>query len=141
MRRYLRPSGVNRPVSAWGLYKSNDEQTHSDDLCRRWGWRGGNRVWLFACPRAAGLSGTTGRDLFTGAAALSTSARRLSDRISPWSGRAEFRRAGRRRRTEWAEFRRAAAARPGAFTRRSALWPADGCPAGLFRAWPGAFTR
>src|SRR3978361_577417 len=33
MRRYLRPSAVNRPVSAWGLYKSDDDQTHSDGLC------------------------------------------------------------------------------------------------------------
>ena len=33
MRRYLRPSAVNDPVSAWGLYKSDDDQTHSDDLC------------------------------------------------------------------------------------------------------------
>ena len=35
--------------------------------------------------------------------------------------------------TECAEFDRAAAARPGAFARRSALWPADGRSAGLFR--------
>ena len=33
MRRYLRPSAINDPVSAWGLYKSDDDQTHSDDLC------------------------------------------------------------------------------------------------------------
>src|SRR5260370_7624653 len=51
MRRYLRPSAVNGPVSAWGLYKSDDDQTHSDDLCCRGGWRGGN----FA-PAGAGLS-------------------------------------------------------------------------------------
>ena len=42
MRRYLRPSAVNGPVSAWGLYKSDDDQTHSDDLCCRGGGRGGN---------------------------------------------------------------------------------------------------
>ena len=36
MRRYLRSSAVNDPVSAWGLYKSDDDQTHSDDLCCRW---------------------------------------------------------------------------------------------------------
>ncbi len=42
MRRYLQSSAVNDPVSAWGLYKSDDDQTHSDDLCCRGGWRGGN---------------------------------------------------------------------------------------------------
>src|ERR1039458_10506750 len=33
---------VNGPVSAWGLYKSDDDQTHSDDLCCRGGRRCGN---------------------------------------------------------------------------------------------------
>src|SRR3979409_842231 len=39
MRRYLRSSAVNGPESAWGLYKGDDDQTHSDDLCCRDGWR------------------------------------------------------------------------------------------------------
>ena len=42
MRRYLPPSAINGPVSAWGLYKSDDDQTHSDDLCCLGGGRSGN---------------------------------------------------------------------------------------------------
>ena len=53
MRRYLRSSAVNGPVSAWGLYKSDDDQTHSDDLCCRGGGRGGD----LARAGAAELSG------------------------------------------------------------------------------------
>jgi hypothetical protein len=71
MRRYLPPSAVNGPVSAWGLYKSDDDQTHSDDLCCRGGWRGGN----FA-RAGAGLSGPP-RSVYSTRRALS--ARRLSD--------------------------------------------------------------
>ena len=61
MRRYLRPSAVNDPVSAWGLYKSDDDQTHSDDLCCRfgWRWRGGNLARA-----GAGLSAAARRGLF-----------------------------------------------------------------------------
>ncbi len=52
MRRYLRPSAINGPVSAWGLYKSDDDQTHSDDLCCLGGGRGGNLAWGFVCAGA-----------------------------------------------------------------------------------------
>ena len=52
MRRYLRPSAVNGPVSAWGLYKSDDDQTHSDDLCCPDGRRSGNLARRFACAGA-----------------------------------------------------------------------------------------
>src|ERR1700694_2654410 len=55
---------VNRPVSAWGLYKNDDDQTHSDDLCCRGGQRGGNLARV-----GAGLS-TPRRGLFHGARAF-----------------------------------------------------------------------
>ena len=109
MRRYLPPSAVNGPVSAWGLYKSDDDQTHSDDLCCR--WRLARRE-----PRSRlaqqGYPPPPGRGLFAVAGALS--ARRLCRRRAPRPGRAGFRRAGRRRRAERAGFDRAAAARPAA---------------------------
>ena len=72
MRRYLRSSAVNDPVSAWGLYKSDDDQTHSDDLRCRGGWRGGN----LARASAQGYPAPPGCRSIRGAAALS--ARRLS---------------------------------------------------------------
>ena len=49
MRRYLPSSAINGPVSAWGLYKSDDDQTHSDDLCCLGGGRGGNLAWGIPC--------------------------------------------------------------------------------------------
>src|SRR3954464_1276841 len=33
---------VNDPVSAWGLYKGDDDQTYSDRFGDRGGWHGGN---------------------------------------------------------------------------------------------------
>lgn len=60
-------SPVNGPVSAWGLYKGDDDQTHSDDLCRGDGWRRDDA----ACTCPAGLSGFTRPDLFGCAATLS----------------------------------------------------------------------
>src|ERR1700710_756795 len=98
MRRYLRSSAVNDPVSAWGLYKSDDDQTHFYDLCRDDGRRGDG----FARTGAAELSGTARSGLFA------VSAR--SGRLSPWPGRARFRRIGRRGRTERPGFDGAAAA-------------------------------
>src|SRR5207244_3629182 len=87
MRRYLRPSAVNGPVAAWGLYKGDDDQTHSDDLRCRDGWRGGK----FARARAR-VPGSARFGLFDGAAALSV--RRLP-RLSPRSYRVGCRLAGR----------------------------------------------
>src|SRR5450631_2852736 len=114
MRRYLPPSAINDPVSAWGLYKSDDDQTHSDDLCCDWcylgGWRGRNLA-------RAGAAGSS--RLFERAGAL------YAGRLSPRFRRAGFRWAGRSRRAERAELHGAAAAGSGAFARRSALWPAD----------------
>ena len=69
---------VNAPVSARGLYKSDDDQTHSDDLCCRNGGRGSE----FVCAGAAGLSGAT-RAVYSSAPRF---ARRLSVRLSPRSG-------------------------------------------------------
>src|SRR5947208_14041459 len=69
-------SAVNLPVSAWGLYKSDDEHTHSDDLCCSGHRRGGK----LARSRAE-LSGAFRSDLFDGSAALST--HRLSVGLSP----------------------------------------------------------
>ncbi len=76
MRRYLPPSGVNDPVSAWGLYKSDDDQTHSDDLCWLDGCHGGGFSRNSACT-GAGLSGAPGFGLFDGAPAL------CAGRLSP----------------------------------------------------------
>src|ERR1700721_684931 len=123
MRRYLPPSAINDPVSAWGLYKSDDDQTHSDDLCCGLCYLGGRRGRNLARAGAAGLPG-----LFERTGALS--AERL---LSPRFRQAGFRRAGRRRRAERTEFDSAAAARWGAFAGRSALWPADERSPGLFR--------
>src|SRR6266404_3898217 len=129
MRRDLPPSPVNGLVSAWGLYKSDDDQTHSDDLCCLDGCRGGN----LARAGPAGLSGPPRFDLFSFAPALR--AGRLSVRLSPpgrW--RAGFRRVGRRRRPEWAGFDRVVAAGSDSFAERSTLWPSR-WPADLFRPW------
>ena len=71
MRRYLQPSAVNDPVSAWGLYKSDDDQTHSDDLCCALCCFGGRRGRNLARAGAAGLSGASWPRLFDRAGALS----------------------------------------------------------------------
>src|SRR6266481_2158117 len=109
MRRDLPPSPVNGLVSAWGLYKSDDDQTHSDDLCCLDGCRGGN----LARAGPADLSGPSRFGLFGSApAALHTG--RLSIRLWP-PGHAGFRSTGRRRRPEWAEFDRVVATRSNSF--------------------------
>ena len=101
MRRYLRPSAINDPVSAWGLYKSDDDQTYSDDWCCDLCCPGGRRGRNLARAGAAGLPG-----LFERAGVLS------ADRLlSPRFRQAGFRRAGRRRRAERSEFDGVAAAR------------------------------
>src|SRR5580698_2701435 len=134
MRRYLRPSAIDDPVSAWGLNKSDDDQTHSDDLGCRGGRLSGKLARL-----GTGLPAAPGSGLLDGAL---SAARRLSagrpGRLSPGTAPAGFRRAGRRRA---AEFDRAAAARPGAFAGRSALWAALWRAAGLLQPRSDPFAR
>ena len=81
MRRYLRPSAVNDPVSAWGLYKSDDDQTHSDDLCCALCCFGGRRGRNLACAGAAGLSNFSRRGLFAAPEPYTQGIRRLSPRF------------------------------------------------------------
>ena len=84
MRRYLPSSAVNDPVSAWGLYKSDDDQTHSDDLRCRGGWRGvepRSRRPRVIRPQAIRSSG----------AAYSPYPAGYAGRLSPRSRRAGFR--------------------------------------------------
>ena len=166
MRRYLPPSAVNGPVSAWGLYKSDDEQTHSDDLCCPGGGRGGN----LACA-GAGLSGLPParsirprRSLIRPAAIRPTIAaararristrwkttRRRTRRIRPRCRRPDrcFRPMIRVMGGRWALaglFRSRRADRTDPFARRSALWPSRRRPADLFRSCradrPDPFAR
>jgi lipoprotein-anchoring transpeptidase ErfK/SrfK len=77
MRRDLRSFAVNDPVSAWGLYKSNDESTPSDDLRRGFGCLGRGSGGNLACVGATGLPGSTRCGLCTVAAG------QISDRLSP----------------------------------------------------------
>ena len=72
MRRHLRSFPVNAPVSPWGLYKSNDEQTYSDDVCRR----GGGRSGRVGRARATGLLSVDRGHLFVRAAAVPARQRR-----------------------------------------------------------------
>ena len=84
MCRYLPPSAVNGPVSAWGLYKSDDDQTHSDDLCCRWRRvrREPRSRWRRAIRYPPARSIRRRRSLIRPAAIRPTIAARLARRIS-----------------------------------------------------------
>jgi len=64
MRRYRGQCGVNDPVSAWGLYKGDDDQAFFDGSSGLRSVRGGNHfgfgAGLFRAPRRY-LFGFAGR--------------------------------------------------------------------------------
>ena len=155
MRRYLRPSAVNDPVSAWGLYKSDDDQTHSDDLCCGLCCLGGRRGRNFARAGATGLSGASrslirprqqpyppadyrrgsGRPDFDGLddedgpnAQSSTALPPPGPVLSP-----DDPRYGRPMDAPPVYSDRAMPTGPVLSPDDPALWPSDGCSAGLFR--------
>src|SRR6201996_8631398 len=115
---------LNDPVSAWGLYKSDDDQTHFDDWRGRGGWCGVGLVRAGSELPGAELSAAPRPDLFP------LSAERCARGLPPCARDAQFRLAGRRGRSRLG---RAVAARSGDVARRSPLWPPDECSAGLFR--------
>ena len=129
MRRYLPSSAVNGPVWAWGLYKGDDEQPHSDDL---------------SPPLPLALAGTSlahaqgypaqgpglPRSAYSGTrpGPMCPVAMRLTNAAAPATPR--FRRSGRRarRRTRPVTPSTLPTAWPGAVAGRSALWPSRAPP-------------
>ena len=73
----FRHLAVNEPVSALGLYKSNDDHTQSDDLRDCFFRIGGDGGGNLACV-GAGLSDPSGTGLFTKRSSLSVGSDRLS---------------------------------------------------------------
>ncbi len=124
---------VNDPVSAWGLYKGDDDQAHSDHFGDRGGWHGGNFTRA-----GAGLSAAPGIHLFP---RPQLPARRLSGRLSRRARSGPgFRRAGRRPVSARPGFHSAVAARSHSVARRSALRPPRRRASGLYRSRGAART-